>query len=407
MKNKTTILFLTSLLMNYFTSELFSQTFLNHDEIVEIPFLKPAPTDLAMANQKEDVIGWYNYGKEIREVHGNTDYLSYFIFPDSTVLGQFSTNYQYIKSHSIGQVFDPTCRNYGLDNKPLPKSVDYTVDSVRFKYSYRRPQKDVSDTLLIQFYKQAGLRHGFSVTQNRDTIDYFIPSYDSSANAGKHPFKEVKFLLEEKHNTDVYAKTLTIPVLMDINKGEKFAVTVSYIPGNPYAKDDALNYTPNSPQKKINAFLMFIYKDKSKIDDLDAFNGQLIIHSDVRYGFNKHGFNGYYLPGNIFNSAHYHTDISFHVTAENVPLGVEENEKMISTIYPNPTLDVVHMTFDEPIDNMKLSLIDMSGRIVHQERMPQGNFQHSIDVSQMAPGTYALKLISDAHVESHMINVAR
>lgn len=53
------------------------------------------------------------------------------MFPDSTVQEEYSGGYGSVWKHAIGEVFDPTADNWGIDIQvPLDITDPYTVDSV-------------------------------------------------------------------------------------------------------------------------------------------------------------------------------------------------------------------------------------------------------------------------------------
>ncbi len=67
-------------------------------------------------------------------------------------------------------------------------------------------------------------------------------------------------------------------------------------------------------------------------------------------------------------------------------------EEQLLQVYPNPATDRIHVIFDQngPTD---ISLIDMTGRVVHSTRYQGGGFtNYSLDVSYLSPGIYFVRV---------------
>jgi hypothetical protein len=58
-------------------------------------------------------------------------------------------------------------------------------------------------------------------------------------------------------------------------------------------------------------------------------------------------------------------------------------------IFPNPSSQVVKLTFSHDIQNVSLSLLDLSGRIINQHIAVQKD--HYLDVSYLKAGIYILR----------------
>jgi hypothetical protein len=66
-------------------------------------------------------------------------------------------------------------------------------------------------------------------------------------------------------------------------------------------------------------------------------------------------------------------------------------------IYPNPVHDILRVALDMPIgEGIELELYSVSGSLVYREDIKQsGLTEASIDVQNMTPGTYFLRIIAD------------
>src|SRR5687767_15002893 len=66
------------------------------------------------ATQRTNIVSeWYNYGQMIDAAGGDVDYFRNFLFPDSTVLVEFSDGMGPVWKHSIGEAMDPS--SYAFD----------------------------------------------------------------------------------------------------------------------------------------------------------------------------------------------------------------------------------------------------------------------------------------------------
>lgn len=66
-------------------------------------------------------------------------------------------------------------------------------------------------------------------------------------------------------------------------------------------------------------------------------------------------------------------------------------------LYPNPVHDVLYITSGKAFEgSMNLLITDATGRIVvNSTRQEQGSFRTSVDISQLAPGVYVLRLAEE------------
>jgi hypothetical protein len=74
-----------------------------------------------------------------------------------------------------------------------------------------------------------------------------------------------------------------------------------------------------------------------------------------------------------------------------VNVGVEEIalENQLN-IYPNPVTDVLNVQWNNTNETANLSIRDLSGRLVHSERVANGNA--ALNLSGLASGNYILEL---------------
>ena len=89
-------------------------------------------------------------------------------------------------------------------------------------------------------------------------------------------------------------------------------------------------------------------------------------------------------------------DFALIVSGKNLSLGVEDEAAVFnSKIWPNPTNDILNLTLEpKSNENIKLSMIDLQGRVVFNSNIDIFNAQitETIDISNLANGTYILTI---------------
>lgn len=88
-----------------------------------------------------------------------------------------------------------------------------------------------------------------------------------------------------------------------------------------------------------------------------------------------------------------------------VIIGVEENETLISTIYPNPANNIITLELNNqlPAANYQLLIADIAGHILFRSQIT--NLKSTFDVSGFANGIYMLELVSDKTRTSRLITI--
>jgi uncharacterized delta-60 repeat protein len=82
------------------------------------------------------------------------------------------------------------------------------------------------------------------------------------------------------------------------------------------------------------------------------------------------------------------------------------NKNTPLSIYPNPTTNVLNIDFKEPIlDVVKLTITDISGRMVYQKRYDKAliNNNLQINIGDLAAGLYVVNIVSDKENISRII----
>ncbi|MBL4625013.1 MAG: SprB repeat-containing protein [Flavobacteriales bacterium] len=267
--------------------------------------------------------GWYNYGAQVIDLGGNYSYYRNNMFPDSTVVVEFSGGYGPVWKHSMGQVFDPSSVYFdaiGTGHPTIDNQTSYQIDSIGLWHRYFRHQDIAPDTLLIQVYHNDDIN--FSINPGWSSgASYASVAYDYTIRKGANSMLEIEYLLTNDDSATDGQGFLSLPVGIRVDAGEKIAVTYTYFSGNPYNVGDTIDqYATVPPVNPINAFIVYEVRDEAPYVEPEFYNHELRVTTSVRYNTNTNGWNGDYIPGTAYASVTastpsiYHLDVEFHAT---------------------------------------------------------------------------------------------
>ena len=338
---------------------------------------------------------WYNYGGTMYDMGGNVSYFRNFLFPDSTVLVEFTTGYGPVWKHSIGQAFDPTSLNYTIGGQThCPSTVPYTLDSIAIPYRYWRSQQAAADTLIIQIYDHSDMtlvaNPGWTSGASYASVDY-----DYTKRKGTNFLQEYKYILTNADTISTTQGIIYYQVNHSLAANEKVAATVTYIPGNPYNVNDTIDrYSATPVTNKINAFVFYNYRDNDLNYEPNYYNNELAAVTDVRYNTSTNGWNGNYIPGTAWSGGIYHGDIYFKITFDQDAAAIDENAKENNImVYPNPAQNVVNFTTDQKITSV--NIMDITGKVVETLSNIQVN---TIDIAHLQNGFYFLQFTNENNI---------
>jgi hypothetical protein len=85
--------------------------------------------------------------------------------------------------------------------------------------------------------------------------------------------------------------------------------------------------------------------------------------------------------------------------------GLDSRTKSIKVqVYPNPATDKLNI---EASSDSKIQIMDLSGKRVAAERIVNANQKQVIDVTNLAPGVYTVKVYNDKSVEIKKIVIKK
>ena len=362
---KLSVFFLTILLLIILNIQVKSQSIQTVKGDIPIEFER-TPSSNAVSGG--DVSYWFNYGEDIWEIAdaegGDVSYFRNFLFPDSTVLVEFSDGMGSPWKHSLGQVFDPVGPLFSVLSPEVNQFTPYTLDSIGFFYRYFRFQDSAPDTLKVQVYENDNITlqpdPGWTSGASYASVDY-----DYGTRTGTNFSQEYTYLLTNNDTISANQGFLKFPINIPVNANEKVAATITFIPGNPFNSGDTIDvYVEPAPTVQRNAFVVYEYRDNDFNLEAGYFNNQLNATTDVRYNINTNGWTGSYIPGTAWNAGFYHLDMSFLITFN--PSGVSENTNHRINLFPNPADETITLDFaGTENETIAVSIVDISGREVY------------------------------------------
>ncbi|HRZ43031.1 MAG TPA: T9SS type A sorting domain-containing protein [Bacteroidales bacterium] len=138
---------------------------------------------LKARNSKTIKSRWYNYAFTMDDILQSSEVAGNNLFPDSTILVNYTSGYSGTWVHLLGNTLDPSS-DWFNDNGVYPNEMHinslmpYTLDSVEFVCYYDRnhPNPAIVDTLIIEIYT--------SNTSTNFPKYYFGPTSVAAANYG-------------------------------------------------------------------------------------------------------------------------------------------------------------------------------------------------------------------------------
>jgi hypothetical protein len=75
---------------------------------------------------------------------------------------------------------------------------------------------------------------------------------------------------------------------------------------------------------------------------------------------------------------------------------LEESEISTTKIYPNPTNDILNVTFEKILsEDLKINFIGMDGRILENFDLNGGNDAYQLSTEKLKPGVYFIEMTQE------------
>jgi len=318
---------------------------------------------------------WYSY-TNVLDLLGNMTYYRGTLFPDTSVYTLSATENFRPFTHSVGQVIDPRSLNFaGLvgNTIAIDENTTSTLDSIQILMDYDRFYGTNPDTLFVQVIKSSNSTISM---WDQGGLNALSPTYNYVTNQiDGAEFTQAVLLTD----ADTAASTIDVAVDMVIGEDEFVAVVMAYKSGNAYNADDVLG-------ENANRFSYFLGVDAAKTADEGFYNYGLDVYSDVRYNENANGWNGSYIPGNIYSSGIQHAIIDAKFSTTN--LSSDNNEGNVLAVYPNPASDVLNINTH---DNARVNVYAVTGELVIAENISDSR----LNIENLNAGVYMIEIITE------------
>jgi hypothetical protein len=372
--------------------------------------------------QDRSTTWWLNYAFAQDSVFGGLAVLNAnYLFPDSTVLGEFGTGtFDNVWIHSIAQTLDPTSFAFNYASGCTLTDADaYSVDSMGLVYAYERNIQNpaIVDTLLIKLTHNGTsanfLSSGFIGTTasnyGTDTVGFKIPKYDYVNNraAGTTNTSVIKIPLTDADTAVTFYGYKSFGVgNFTVPAGRVVAVSISFVPGYSYNFGDTL-------ETQLNSFFFASYEEQGtgtfpvytdcnyQAANCD-YNVSGIVRSAERYNVTGNSWNGNYIPTYAFTAPYSLENhlIDWQVSGPLVGVNeVSSNGITLQQNIPNPSNGSTMINYSiANSGNVMLEVYDVTGKLVESvDQGTQAAGQHSVNLntSSYAPGVYFYTLNVD------------
>jgi hypothetical protein len=79
-------------------------------------------------------------------------------------------------------------------------------------------------------------------------------------------------------------------------------------------------------------------------------------------------------------------------TSDDGTVGIDDNFISSTSIYPNPTLDILNVRFESNMSNPTFKIYNIEGKLLSMTRKNENNYLFSIDVSDLSVGSHILNI---------------
>lgn len=399
----------------------------------------PAPTqsfqfDLNNLKARKDNAGertpgtfWLNYASSIDQYNGGgagstgpAELNSNYLFPDSTVQGEFGTgNFSSVWIHHLGDILDVKSDMFTfIDGVDWGPTDAYQVDSMAIVYAYTR-NVSVVDTLVVTLLTNTvasnmpGLYFTGTTAANysTDTLSFRGLNYSMTTNmitgSGRMTFK-IPLDAADEAPTNYIEKAFAIPGGFNVAANRLLGCDIMFKPGYTWVSEDHVD--------DLNAFLFASYEENGATtfptffdcNSLSAacdYNTSFIVPQDVRYG-TAGGWNSRFIPSWAYTDAYAfeHHLISYHVTNP-IPTGTSietaaGNDFSLGQNQPNPFKNqtTINYQLKKSADKVSVQVYDVTGSLLFESagsNLKAGNYSVDLNTAEFASGLYFYSIVVD------------
>jgi len=355
---------------------------------------------------------WFNAGVAAKSIYGGGSkvWVSA-LFPDTTILYNYSNGAFHPWIHAIAETFDPSSDLYsGGSGLHITKQMSYTVDSIGIYAIYsRKTANTIVDTLLIQIKKAPTAYWFWIATQSSwlsnystDTLAYRPVYYDLGKNYSTKPgVVTIKYPLNAAAADDTLSSgwnyyKVAPPSTFNLDAGEQFIVNMSFIPGYTWlANTDTLNLSKNT--------LRFVSYEENGNNSYPNYlkwdwTCSSIQSSSKLYSTQADDSKRIYSPSYSFVQGyryeHHWIEAKLSAT-DNTSLNSSVNNSEIKLYqnYPNPSNGITNISYylNQASKTVNFKIYNISGKEINTSifsNVNMGKHNFRFDVSNLASGVY-------------------
>jgi len=356
---------------------------------------------------------WFNAGIAAKNIFGgNSKVWVSALFPDTTILYNYSNGAFHPWIHAIAETFDPTSGIYSNDSGlKITHQMSYTVDSIGIYAIYsRKTANTIVDTLLIQIRKSptaywfwTSAHSSWLSNYSTDTLAYRPVYYDLGKNySTKAGVITIKYPLNAAAADDTLSSgwnyyKIAPPSTFNLDAGEQFIVNVSFIPGYTWqANTDTMNISKNT--------LRFVSYEENGEDTYPNYSkwdwtSSCIQSSSKLYSTEHDDSKRLFAVSYAFVKAYRYE----HHWIE-AKLSAEDNTSINSTVnnnsdiklyqnYPNPSNGITNFSYylNHASKTVNFKVYNISGKEVNAisfSNVDMGKHNFKFDVSKLSSGVY-------------------
>jgi hypothetical protein len=375
---------------------------------------------------------WYNYAFTMDDVLGGIGYVGgNNLFPDTTILVNYSSGYAGPWIHILGNTLDPSNVDFNdLGLYPTEMKINsympYTLDSVALHCFYWRniANPAIVDTLLVEVYTTnnaadftiGGWTGTLAATYGTDTLRYgrlyFNPSDLSAVPSNKKTYKLplTEAMANDTLDDGTVILQIATPDVDMVNANQNVVTTFKFIPGYSWiANYDTLSmknrlYFLSTEESGENTYCTYTKGD---------WNCSHIAAQDAVFDAASSWY-GRQIPKWAYTQPFVYENhwVSYLLTADVTGIKkATENIISLSQNQPNPFSDVTTINYSlNEVANVALELFDQTGRKVmslNQGIVAPGMHNIQIDAANLQNGIYFYTLTAGNHKASKKMVVLK
>lgn len=338
------------------------------------------------------------------------DYDYYYLFPDTTVLVEYSSSFGIPFIHSFGMTFDLSSEviNSGIGGSGdrFDIAQNAFIDSIATYGRYSKGTAGFVDTLIYRVVPRS--------TNNLNVVGYFTgqstkyPASNDTAryrrlywdSIAREPFgvlaeyKVPLILSDTISNGLIYPKAITSGLAVP----SIFAITIDFKPGGTYSAGDTMG-------RRIGSYTQVVAEhngDGTYHNYIPGdFTGSSSVHRTVRYNYSTTGWNGRYIPYLAYGATQFEAvDIDLFMSQTN-SIGIDEINTGVELFqnYPNPANGLTTINYSlQRNATVAFEIRDVTGKKVYsvaEGNKNPGSYSIEINTTRFNSGIYFYSMIVD------------